>query len=401
MQGATTTELSQAFHVAPRTVRNLLRRWQQRGEQGLAPDYRRPDPPPPQPGFDLAVQLRRNHPHWGAGLIRIYLLLHEVQPLPAERTLQRWFHRVGLAPAPPGRRPASSKQRATAPHEIWELDAAEEILLGDGTRASWLRIADEFTGAVLHTKTFPLGRWNAVPAHATQEQLRGAFAHWGLPRGVRVDNGWPWGSAGDLPTDLALWLMGLGIEVHGNPPCCPQANGVVERSQGTGKRWAEPATCRDLAELQRRLQEQDYIQRALYPSIHGRSRMEAFPELKHSGRVYQPETEASQWKLKRVLEALAESLVVRRVDASGTISLYNRNRYVSKAMKSQDIYVSLDPIEVEWLCSGRDGVCYHRLKADELTTDRIRGLNVSHHRERSGRARQNHLSGFPAKLHVG
>ncbi len=334
-------------------------------------------------------------------MIRVYLSLYGVRPLPAERTLQRWFRRAGLAPAPPGRRPASSERRATAPHEIWEVDAAEEIRLGDGARASWLRVADAFTGAVLHTETFPLGRWNSVPAGATQEQLRRAFARWGLPRCVRVDNGWPWGSAGDLPTDLALWLIGLGIEVIWNPPRRPQANGVVEHSQGTGKRWAEPETCRDMAELQRRLQEQDHIQRALYPSIHGRSRMEAFPGLKHSGRAYRPEEEASHWELKRALEALAGCLVVRRVDSSGTISLYNRNRYVGKALRSQVIYVSLDPIEVEWLCSSRDGVCYHRLKADELTADRIRALTVSHHRERSRPARQNHLSGLPAKLHVG
>src|SRR5262249_31202177 len=157
---------------------------------------------------------------------------------------------------------------------------------------------------------------------------------------------------------------------------CPQANGVVERSQGTGKRWAEPETCCDMAELQRRLQEQDHIQRTLYPSIHGRSRMEAFPRLKHSGRVYQPQEEASQWKLERVLETLADCLVVRRVDVGGTISVYNRNRYVGKDLKGQDVYLSLDPIEIEWLCTGRDGVCYHRLKANELTADRIRGLEV-------------------------
>ena len=392
-QGATTTELSQAFDVAPRTVRNLLRRWHQRGEEGLTPDYHRPDSPSPQPGVVLAVQLRRNHPRWGAGLIRVYLSIQGVQPLPAERTLQRWFRRARLAPAPPGRRPASSKPRATSPHEIWEVDAAEEILLGNGTRASWLRIADEFTGAVLHTKTFPLGRWNSVPAEATQEQLRTAFAQWGIPHCVRVDNGWPWGSAGDLPTDLALWLIGLGIEVIWNPPRCPEANGVVEHSQGTGKRWAEPETCHDLAELQRRLQEQDHIQRALYPSIHGRSRMEAFPQLNHSGRVYRLDKETSQWKLKRVLEVLADGLVVRRVDVSGTISIYNRNRYVGKGLQGHDVYVSLDPIEVEWLCTGRDGVCYHRLKADELTADRIRGLQVGHHRERSRPARQNQVSG--------
>jgi transposase InsO family protein len=240
-----------------------------------------------------------------------------------------------------------------------------------------------------------------VPAAATQAQLREAFGHWGIPRCVRVDNGWPWGSTGELPTDLALWLIGLGVEVIWNPPRCPQANGVVEQSQGTGKRWAEPETCRDITELRRRLQEQDRIQRELYPSINGRSRMEAFPELKHSGRAYRPEDEASQWDLSRVLNALAGHVLVRRVDGSGTISLYNRNRYVGKALKGQDVYVSLDPIDVEWVYSGRDGVCYRRQKAEELTVDRIRGLEVSHHRERLSRQRQNRMSGLPAQPHVG
>jgi hypothetical protein len=52
-----------------------------------------------------------------------------------------------------------------------------------------------------------------VPAAATLVQLREAFGHWGIPRCVRVDNGWPWGSTGELPTDLAMWLIGLGVEV--------------------------------------------------------------------------------------------------------------------------------------------------------------------------------------------
>jgi hypothetical protein len=227
-----------------------------------------------------------------------------------------------------------------------------------------------------------------VPAVFTQEQLRTAFGSWGRPRRVRVDNGTPWGSAGDLPTDLALWLIGLGIEMIWNPPRCPQANGVVEHSQGTGKRWADPTTCPDLAALQRRLEEQDHIQRARYPSINGRSRLDAFPGLKHSGRAYEPEQEAALWDLGRVLNHLAGYVLVRRVDGSGTISMYNRNRYLSKALKGQDVYVTLDPIAVEWVYSSRDGVCYHRQKAEELTAERIRHLEVSHHRERNQTGRQ-------------
>lgn len=69
-------------------------------------------------------------------------------------------------------------------------------------------------------------------------------------------------------------------------------------------------------------------------------------------------------------------------------------------MSGQVLYVSLDPIEAEWVYSDRDGVCYRRQKADELTGDRIRRLEVSHHRERPVRARQTRVSGFPAKPHV-
>jgi hypothetical protein len=39
----------------------------------------------------------------------------------------------------------------------------------------------------------------------------------------------PWGSSGDLPTDLACWLTGLGVGLLTNPPRRPQANGVIER----------------------------------------------------------------------------------------------------------------------------------------------------------------------------
>src|SRR5438132_5785588 len=68
----------------------------------------------------------------------------------------------------------------------------------------------------------PLGTWARVPAQAVQEQLRLAFGHWGLPGRFRVDNGWPWGSHGDFPTELSLWLIGLGLGIHWNNPRSPQ-----------------------------------------------------------------------------------------------------------------------------------------------------------------------------------
>jgi hypothetical protein len=94
-----------------------------------------------------------------------------------------------------------------------------------------------------------------VPAADVQAALRRAFARWGRPQALRVDNGTPWGATGGLPTERALWLLGLGVRVLCNPPRRPQRNGVVERSQGVGQRWGEPHSCASAAaaELQARL----------------------------------------------------------------------------------------------------------------------------------------------------
>jgi hypothetical protein len=157
---------------------------------------------------------------------------------------------------------------------------------------------------------------------------------------------------------------------------------VVERSQGTGKRWAEPGACRDAAELQSRVRVMDDIQRNEYPSVHGKSRSEAFPGLAHSGRPYREEDEPSLWDLAPVLDHLSGYTVVRQVAKNGSISLGNRSRYVNAKLKGEYAFVTLDPVSVEWIVADEDGVCHNRIKAEELTAERIIGLDVYHHRTR-------------------
>jgi hypothetical protein len=231
--------------------------------------------------------------------------------------------------------------------------------------------------------------------------MREAFARWGLPRRIRVDNGTPWGSKGDLPTDLALWLVGLGVEMIWNPPRRPQDNGVVERSQGTGKRWAEPATCRDAAELQRRLDELDRVQREEYPAIAGLTRAAAYPGLAHSGRAYDPAEEPSRWDGARVRAHLAGYVAVRRVDCRGMASLYNRNRYVNAALAGRTVYVTLDPLEDAWVFAGRDGTCYGRRPAEELSDERVMASEVTHRRDRREAPRPTPASALTAQPRVG
>jgi transposase InsO family protein len=207
--------------------------------------------------------------------------------------------------------------------------------------------------------------------------LRAAFSRWGQPRCLRVDNGKPWGSWSDLPPVLALWLIGLGIEVIWNPPRQPQYNGVVERSQGTAKRWSEPKTCMTVAELQQRLDADDRLQRERYPFQKGRSRWEVFPELEHSGRGYCKAEEAQRWDLDRALQHLANYAVPRQVDKWGKVSVYNRSHYVGTMHRGQTVYVMVDPQRREWLFAATDGRQLRTEPAVELTAERICTLTLN------------------------
>jgi transposase len=154
--------IAQDLGLPARTVRHLLQRYDEQGGQALAPSYGACGRSRTQANdtlCDEALGLRRDHPTWGAGLIRVFLRRHHPRAnLPAERTLQRWFHQEGLGPAPRGRRPAAGDvERASWPHEAWQMDASERIPLKNARRVCWLRVVDECSGAPLWTRVFPPG----------------------------------------------------------------------------------------------------------------------------------------------------------------------------------------------------------------------------------------------------
>jgi len=157
-RGQTAATIAQALHLCPRTVRQLLQRFQQQ-RQPLQPAYR-PGPGHPSdqdhPLYAVALALRQQHPSWGAGYIRVRLAdTYAPDPVPSERTLQRWFRRQQQSPAVAGRRPSTQADRATAPHETWQMDAVEQLRLASGQGVCWLRLVDEYSGAFLGTTVFP------------------------------------------------------------------------------------------------------------------------------------------------------------------------------------------------------------------------------------------------------
>jgi transposase len=157
-KGESVATLAQELKLSERTVYHLVRRFAQRGQQGLTPDYERcatQKTPTDSATFQKAMAMRKQHATWGGGLIRVMLLEQGEPACPSERTLQRWFRQATLAPAPAGRRPASDAQRARQPHDVWQMDAVDQLRLGSGQQVSWLRLVDECSGAVLQTTIFP------------------------------------------------------------------------------------------------------------------------------------------------------------------------------------------------------------------------------------------------------
>ena len=60
------------------------------------------------------------------------------------------------------------------------------------------------------------------------------FRRCGLPRRMLMDNGSPWGDAGDQPwTRLTAWLVRLGISISHGRPYHPQTQGKDERFHRT------------------------------------------------------------------------------------------------------------------------------------------------------------------------
>lgn len=177
------TQIADEMRLPYMTVRGICKHYERTGK--VQPNYEacaKPGVRKDSAIFERAIQLKQAHPRWGAGLIWVELAeAFAESQLPSERTLQRWFHRAGVAVSVVSeRREGSVVQRGQAAHEVWAMDAKEEIRLGDGTYASWLVISDEASGSVVHTAVFPLQTVDNDPGVAGAQQHPVSLGDMGL-----------------------------------------------------------------------------------------------------------------------------------------------------------------------------------------------------------------------------
>lgn len=158
LSGKTLLKISENEKVSYSTVCRIWQRYQKGGFENIKPRYQNCGLKKPKYYriYRRSIWLKRHHANWGAPYI--LTLIAEKYPediLPSVRTVQKWF-RVKNLGKPKVQREEQPITEVKEVHDCWQIDAKENIKLGDSTRACYLTTVDVKSGAVLEAPVFSL-----------------------------------------------------------------------------------------------------------------------------------------------------------------------------------------------------------------------------------------------------
>ena len=323
--------------------------------------------------YDKSIELKTLHDSWGAGRLHVELVSLYGSKAPNVRTLQRWYKAERYTePKMRHNEPAIGKSRGV--HNIWQVDAKEQIILLGQTVACYLTFTDEYSGAWLGSIVFPYHRISQVPIVEVRAACVKMFEKWGKAGSFRVDNGEPLGNPKMNSTSaLALWLIAMDVDMIWNKPRSPQQNAKVERLQGTSSRWVELPKCANIATLQERLDAEAIIQREklVVRRLNNQTRLAAYPALATSKRVFDIQTLDAQ----RVYDFLSKKIYVRKVSADGTIVLYNQRYNIQKKHRHKTVEIKFNQTDLTWEIFDNQTLLAAK-KATYLSLENIQNLTV-------------------------
>lgn len=218
-----------------------------------------------------------------------------------------------------------------------------------------MNIADEGTRAHLKVGVEDCVTVSSMRPQSALQVVNECFETWGLPLSIKIDNSYPFVIPHqiDIPTKSKLWWIGLGIKVIQNDLYTPQQNGAVECLQGILCNWSNPKSQDTIEALQKRLDIESDFQRNSYkiPSKGNKTRIELYPSLAKNTRTYTPD----KFEMKRVYEFLSLQVWCRRIGKTGTISIFNHTIYIGRRFRGEEVSITFDPLEKQWLIQKGDG----------------------------------------------
>jgi putative transposase len=243
LDGEKMAGLCREFDISRKTGHKIFNRYRACGLEGLTDRSRRPYRQANRLPFQiesLIVQLRKEHPSWGAPKIREKIRRRNLGiALPAISTVHAVLDRHGLVTR--GRRRSHYKAEGTGlsapnhPNDLWCADYKGEFMLADRRYCYPLTLTDFASRYLLCCEALETTREQY--AFTVFERV---FKDFGLPKAIRSDNGVPFASNSAFfgLSKLSVWWLRLGIGIERIKPGNPQQNGRHERMHLTLKKEA-------------------------------------------------------------------------------------------------------------------------------------------------------------------
>jgi transposase InsO family protein len=337
-EGANLRELCRRFGISPKTGYKWLARHRAAGPAGLADRSRRPRSCPHATAADAeaaVLGLRDQHPAWGGRKLRRRLLDLGHAAVPSPSTITAILRRHGRLGGRAGQPRSWRRFEHPAPNRLWQMDFKGHFATAAG-RCHPLTVLDDHSRYALGLAACPDERAGTVRGRLTE-----LFRRYGLPDRVLCDNGPPWGSAGAAEpyTELAVWLLRLGVGVGHGRAYHPQTQGKDERFHRTldvellqGRRFGDLAACQGLFDAWRGVYNHQRPHEALglaVPASRYRPSDRAFPESPPALEYHAADA-------------------VRRVGADGSVSFRGRPWRVGKAFRGQPVGVRATAEDGVW-----------------------------------------------------
>ena len=343
LDGEKMAALCREFDISRKTGYEIFARYKDCGVEGLTDRSRRPYRHANRLAFQietLIVQLKKEHPSWGAPKIREKLRRRHTQiQLPAISTVHAVLDRHGLVTR--GRRAryhavGTDLSTPTRPNDLWCADYKGEFMLADRRYCYPLTITDFASRYLLCCDA--LATTKEAYAFTVFERT---FKDFGLPLAIRTDNGVPFASNSAFfgLSQLSVWWLRLGIGIERIKPGNPQQNGRHERMHLTLKKEATKPPARNF------LQQQAKFDHFIHGYNHERSHQAI--NMKYPGELYRASPRPYRG-LPDLEYPLHDRIVT--VTRCGRICIGRRKINLSRAFAGQDVGIR-EIAERIWLVS--------------------------------------------------
>ena len=334
------TELCQRYEIARETGYVWIRRYRERGLDGLVEQSRaarRHGNQTPAEIEQMVLEQRQAHSRWGPRKLKRILERDEPGRVwPAASTIGELLKREGLVVARRKRRRTTPYSEplahADGPNRVWCADFKGWFRTGDGWRIDPLTITDAHSRYLLKCQAV-----EKTDTARVQAIFEAAFREYGMPEAIRTDNGAPFASTAIAGLSrLAVWWMKLGIVPERIEAGHPEQNGRHERMHRTLKQETAMPPAANRREQQRAMERfrQEYNQVRPHEAL----------GMQTPDAVYEPSARSFPVRVRE--PEYPDDMQVLRVKSQGQFRWKKQDVFLSEVLWGEP--VGLLPVDDRW-----------------------------------------------------